>query len=316
MIDRRTAMRKTGWAALLTAAPARAVNRTVGHGLPPLGINLYMLAEDYRRDIDATLRAVAAIGYREVETNFDVYPPDRIRAALDRSGLTCANIILQASPLTPGGRGMTLATDAATLATAVRAVGAGHVTCSLFPLPPGVEMRPQAGETIPHMLARVTSRMTRADWQRNAAFFNAKGAELARHGVRIAYHNHNPEFAPIGESSGMAIMLEETDPALVDFEMDAGWVVAAGHDPVELLRAYPGRFRFMHVKDIAAGNVPNTVISAATIEAGAGIVDWSRVLRAAMANGVRHFAVEQEPPQIPPLNAARTSFAYLTRLRF
>ena len=145
---------------------------------------------------------------------------------------------------------------------------------------------------------------------------NAKGEVLRREGVKLAYHNHNPEFAPFGETNGLAILLEHTDPKAVAFEMDAGWVVAAGRDPVEILRAYPQRFRLMHVKDIAPTHKVNTVIKADTTEVGTGIIDWKRVLTAAVASGVKHFSIEQEPPysRMPPIEAARLGYERLSKL--
>ncbi len=98
--------------------------------------------------------------------------------------------------------------------------------------------------------------------------------------------------------------------------MDAGWVVAAGHDPVEPLRAYPDRFRLMHVKDVARSSPVNTAMTVTTTEVGSDIIDWKRVLGAAVAAGVRHFAVEQEPPYpIPEIESARRSFGYLSGLQ-
>jgi sugar phosphate isomerase/epimerase len=279
----------------------------------PIGINLYMLEDQYAADLNGTLEAVAKIGYREVETSFDTYPAKQIRDALIRTGLSCPNIGIL--PLGLRG-GLSLQSDPAAVAAAVHSVGAEYLTLTLFPLPPGVEMRPRTGESVAQMLARVAMSIKTDDWKRAADFLNAKGAQFARQGIKLAYHNHNPEFVPHGETNGLAILLEHTDPRLVSFEMDAGWVVAAGHDPVVLLRAYPGRFRLMHVKDIAPTHQTNTVFKADTVEVGAGIIDWKRVLTAALASGVRHFAVEQEPPYtIPRIEAARRAFAYLNTLQ-
>ena len=101
----------------------------------------------------------------------------------------------------------------------------------------------------------------------------------------------------------------------INLYMDVGWVVAAGHDPVQLLKAYPGRFRLMHVKDVASTHRVNTELRIVTTEVGTGIIDWQRVLTTAVGAGVEHFAVEQEPPYaMPELEAARKSYAYLNRL--
>jgi sugar phosphate isomerase/epimerase len=301
-----------GLAALMTANPAWAGRRLFASGGMPLGINIYMIAALFAHSADDALSAVAKIGFREVEAKLDIHPVEVVKAALDRNGLRCSTVGILPQPI---GSGASLETDPAILAASVHALGAEFLTCTLFPLPQGVEMRPKAGENSEAMLARIASGMTAESWKRAADYLNAKGAGLKRHGVRFAYHNHNPELAPHGETNGLAILLEHTDPDLVCFEMDAGWIVAAGHDPVEVLRAYPSRFRLMHVKDIAPTHQVNTTFRAATTAVGEGVIDWPRVLRAALASGVRHFAIEQEPPYATaPIEAARRSFAYLSSL--
>ncbi len=310
-MDRRAVL-AGGLGALSLPGLALASRPFFGGAGPRLGINLYMLAAQWAKDVDGTLAAVAQIGFREIETSLDHHSAQEIRAGLDRAGLGCANIGI----LPKAWRGgPSLETDIGTLAAAVHTIGATYLTCTLFPLPDGVEMRPAAGESVEAMLARIAALPTADDWKRTADYLNQKGRALRREGVRFAYHNHNPEFAPHGETNGLAILLEHTDPKFVDFQMDAGWVVAAGHDPVELLRAYPDRFRLMHVKDVAPGNHANTSFSVATTAVGSGVIDWPRVLHAAVSSGVQHFAIEQEPPYTtPPIEAARQSFAYLSRL--
>ncbi len=141
--------------------------------------------------------------------------------------------------------------------------------------------------------------MTADDWRFNADFLNAKGAVLKRSGLKLAYHNHNAEFSPLagggqGARNGYEILLATTDPALVGFEMDAGWVAAAGQDPFALLKDHPGRFTAMHVRDIKATTKPNFVFVQDPTEVGSGKIDWKRLLPAAHAAGVRDFFVEQE----------------------
>lgn len=312
MISRRSLIAAGGsasLAALATGAGARRFFDTKRH---PIGINLYVVSGLVAKDPATTLKALAKIGYREVETGLEGHDAATIAAAVRGAGLACSSLNLLPKPLR-GGR--SLADDAALVAQDARALGAAYVTCTLFPLPEGIVMRPQAGETFEAMMARVSASMTKDEWLRTADWLNARGADLKRHGVAFAYHNHNPEFAPRGETNGLSILLEHTDPALVHFHMDAGWVVAGGQDPVTILRAHPGRFRLMHVKDVAPSYHVNSAISVATTEVGSGIIDWARVLTAARAAGVQHFAVEQEPPYtLPPLESAAKSFAWLNAL--
>ena len=165
------------------------------------------------------------------------------------------------------------------------------------------------------MLARLGASMTPDDWKRNAEYLNAKGKALKQYGLRFGYHNHNVELAPLGASTGLAELIRGTDPALVSFEMDAGWVVAAGADPLALLAAYPGRFIAMHVKDVKASTHPNFGLQMDPCEVGQGTIDWKALLSKAHAANVRQFYVEQEPPfSKPRLESVAISFKYLNGL--
>jgi sugar phosphate isomerase/epimerase len=311
-MSRRTALQAAIGAMLAAVTPVYAARRPFASDAHALGINLYMLAADYARDIDGTLAAVARIGYREVETSLEVHSAETIKRALTRAGLRCSSLSVLPKPHRGG---LSLQTDTGVLAAGAQLLGAQYLTCNLFPLPQGMELRPLAGENPGQMMARISRSFTADDWKRNADFLNDKGAQFKRHGVRFAYHNHSAELAPHRDTNGLAILLERTDPALVHFHMDVGWVVAAGHDPVQILRAYAGRFRLMHVKDVAVKHQFNTELRVDTTEVGAGIIDWRRVLSAAIDVGVQHFAVEQEPPySVPEMDAARESFAYLSAL--
>ena len=107
--------------------------------------------------------------------------------------------------------------------------------------------------------------MTADDWKAYGDKLNRVGATLKAEGLRIAHHNHNLEFVKVGDTTGFDLIVTHTDPALVWFEIDVGWVAAAGHDPVALLRRYPGRFRMMHMKDIKPATVPTSVQAGAPI---------------------------------------------------
>src|SRR3546814_4387350 len=76
-------------------------------------------------------------------------------------------------------------------------------------------------------------------------------------------------------------LVEHTDPALVAFEIDTGWVAAAGHDPIATLKRYPGRFRLIHMKDIASETVPNYAFKQMPAIPGQGVLDWTALLPAA-----------------------------------
>ena len=294
------------------AAPARHRRFFAGHDLA-VGLQLYTLGEAPYRDLDGTLRAVAGIGYRTVESvGFMKRTAAEFRAALDRAGLACpsAHMPLQAD----GSGGPSLAGDLGPLAADMHRLGAKYVVVPIFAAPQSLG-GPRQGEDGLAFLSRASREMTADDWRRLAAQLNEKGAALKREGLRLAYHNHNADFTRHGARTAYDLLLENTDPDVVWFEMDVGWVAAAGVDPIPLLRAHRHRFRLMHVKDLKASTVPNNAFRMDPADVGSGTLDWKAILPVGYEVGIRYYYVEQEPPFAEPrLDAARRDYQYLARL--
>jgi sugar phosphate isomerase/epimerase len=282
-----------------------------GHGLP-LGLQLYTLGEAPYRDLDATLKAVAAIGYRTVETvGLMNRTAAELRAALDRAGLSCPSAHV---PIQPGAAGPTLSGDLGPLAADMHRIGVKYVVVPILPVPPRFGS-PRQGESGLAFLSRAARQMSADDWRRTAERLDAKGAALKREGLKLAYHNHNIEFVKPGSKSGYELLLENTEPQVVWFEMDVGWVAAAGVDPIPLLRAHRNRFRLMHIKDLAPSSPPNHAFAMNPADVGSGRLDWKAILPVGYDAGVRYYYVEQEPPFAGPrMEAARTDYEYLARL--
>ena len=276
----------------------------------PIGIQLYSLGPEAANDVDATFATVAKIGFKTVElAGFMGKSPAQLRAALDRAGLTCTSAHVQARRFGPDPA---LDGDLARLAEALHAVGAKQAVMPLFYIPQ--RFGAPSGDFVDY-LRRVATGMTADDWAFNADFLNEKGAALKKAGVRLGYHNHNCEFAPLGGGNGMEILLTRTDPSLVNFEIDVGWAAAAGQDPIALMNRHKGRFNLMHVKDLKPSTKPNFVLSMEPTEVGSGAIDWKRLLPAAHAAGVRDYFFEQEPPFARSrLESAKISFDYLARV--
>jgi sugar phosphate isomerase/epimerase len=278
----------------------------------PIGLQLYTVGDDMKRDFAGTLSAISAIGYRSVEpAGLLDHTPAEWRKTLDRLQLKCPSI--HVSPKAQK-TGLSLA-DIDALAEAAHTLGIGTIVCPSFNLPDSFSLQPQPGESMATMLARLGASMSADDWKTNADFLNQKGAALKKLGLQFAYHNHNIEFTPVGETTGFALLVNGTDPNVVSFEMDAGWVAAAGIDPAALLSRYPHRFTAMHVKDIKAGTKPNFALQLDPCEVGTGTIDWKTLLPKAYAANVHQFYVEQEPPYSkPPLESIAVSFKYLDGL--
>jgi sugar phosphate isomerase/epimerase len=209
---------------------------------------------------------------------------------------------------------LSLASEPAKIADSLGALGARWTVAPLLLLPNG--FKPQPGEDFAAAISRSVIAAGEDIWKRSAAQLNQVASSLKPLDISVAYHNHNLEFAPVGKTTGWDILWRETEKGLVNFEVDIGWVAAAGLDPVHFLERCHGRASLLHVKDIAQGNENNFRISMKPTEVGSGILPWARILPAAYRAGVRHFFVEQEPPFVlPRIEAAARSYSFLSTIK-
>ncbi len=304
-----------GGAAATLAATTPAWAATEGFFMRtklPIGLQLYTLGPGLAADLDNMLGQVAKTGYRTVElAGYLGRTPKELRAAFDKAGLACTSAHIQGRK---GGSDPSLV-ELDRLIPDAQVLGVRTIVLPMFPIPTHIDMTPKPGETRATLLARLSQQMTLDDWKATADLLNTSGATLKKAGLGLGYHNHNVEFAPTGGTTGMDYLLKNTDPSLVHFEMDAGWVVAAGVDPLALLKAHPHRFRQMHVKDVKPTTKTNFILQQDPTEVGSGIIDWKKLLPASYAAGIRDFFVEQEAPfEKPRLEAAKVSFEYLNGL--
>lgn len=306
-LDRR-AFLVAGVAAMTAGAASATAQPFFKRHALPIGIQLYTLGPDAAKDLDGTLKAVAGMGYRSVElAGLLGRTAAQMKASLDAAGLVSTSAHVQ-------GRGQ-LDGDLAKLAADLTTLGVKTAVMPTPYIPDRLEQRPASGEGIAEWFRRVLAQMTADDWKANADFLMAKARVLGASGIKVGYHNHNFEFAPVGGTTGLEILLANTDPKLVTFELDVGWVAAAGADPAAVLAKHKGRFTMMHVKDIKAGTTPNFALKMDPAEIGSGILPWKTLLPAAYAAGVRGFYVEQEPPFARPrIEAAKISVDYLAGL--
>ena len=141
--------------------------------------------------------------------------------------------------------------------------------------------------------------------------FNQKGGVCKKNGIRFAYHNHDYSFAVLDGQMGQDVMMKNTDPSLVDFEMDMYWVATAGQDIEAWLKKYPNRFRLCHVKD----RTKNTNEKDASCVLGQGSINYPKILKTARKSGVEYFIVEQEKYEgITPLKAVEADAYYMKGL--
>jgi sugar phosphate isomerase/epimerase len=211
------------------------------------------------------------------------------RAALARADLVCRSAHVDYERLTDEPRAVI---DEA------RALGAAFVVC---PWIPHDEQAP----------------FTRDCALRAARVFNAFGRVAKLEGLRFAYHCHGYEFAPSADGTLFDTLVQQTDGALVAFEIDLFWAKAGGADPARLVASLPGRVPLLHIKDMRRGlALPPASSSApddADVVAGTGQLDLPAILRAARLSRTEIYYIEDESPR--PWEQIPQSLNYLASLR-
>jgi sugar phosphate isomerase/epimerase len=245
-----------------------------------IGLQLYTVRDDLAKDFKGTLRKVAPMGYKGVGYGaMGGMAPKEFRAFLDGIGLfpACSGVGVD-----------TLEKDAAGYFAAQAEAGTPYAMLGSLP----EQMR--NGEEA---------------WKASAGKLNAWGKAAKAAGMVFQYHNHNMEFSGTGGKHGLDILLENTDPQLVKFQVDVGWVLAAGQDPVKWLRKMgSGRLVTVHIKD--CHRTPKLEWT----EVGTGELDTKAVLKACNELGVDWGLVEQDTCARDPLESAAISAKYLLGL--
>ncbi|MES2458544.1 MAG: sugar phosphate isomerase/epimerase [Bacteroidota bacterium] len=142
-------------------------------------------------------------------------------------------------------------------------------------------------------------------YKRAAEMFNKAGEDCKKAGIKFGYHNHASEFQSEGGQVFYDVLLQNTDPKYVGFEMDLGWVVAGGKDPFKYFEDYKGRFPLWHLKDMKGTR---------STEFGTGDLDITRLLKARKEAGLKYFFIEQEEYTESPLASMKINMAYLQNL--
>ena len=270
----------------------------------PIGLALYTVRNQFLQDPKGTLAQVAAIGYQEVEISpFPKMPTSDLKQAVAAAGLKA-----------PAGHtdAEHLKGDVQPLIETFKEVGLQYMICS-FPA-----TRPGAAPAARTPGQRFDPNFGEDDYKWMADLFNQVGEKCRKVGIQFGYHNHNIDFKAFDGRPALDMLLADTDPKLVQVEMDCYWVVRAGKDPVDYLKRYPGRIAILHVKDMKPALTPTTSITEGGgdgfTEVGKGSIDWKRIFQAAPEGGVKHYFVEQDKCAGPPMESAKISYEYLKAL--
>ena len=243
-----------------TAAAADAPARVAG-------IQLYTVRGSMAEDVGTTLKAIAGIGYREVEfAGYFGHSPAEIRRMLDDLGLVSPSAHVNAE---------TVEEDPAPFVDAASEVGHDYLTIAWI--------QPENRQTID-------------DYKRWADVANRLGEACRRAGMRAAYHNHEFEFQALQGVEPFELLLAETDPGLVYFELDFFWARFADQDVRDVIGRAPERFVMSHIKDMDAGRN--------MVSVGAGTIDFAAILADPVADSIRHCFVEHDNPEDPFRSAA------------
>lgn len=303
MLSRRAFLERGSLAlAAMSLQAARAADAQTGPLGRPIGLQLYTVREAVEKDLAGTLRAIAAIGYREVElAGIPAKSATELRKILDDLGLTAPSMHASMADLQDG---LQERIDYA------KALGTEYLVCA-FPWTADARFRSNPG----HAVVSLASGITLDDWKWNAEQLNKIGAAAKQAGLRCGYHNHNMEFRSYDGVVAYDELLRLTDPQLVTMEMDIAWVVTAGVDPVKYLKKHDDRISLLHVKDVVKDlRVTADRLQAQTTEVGSGKVDWKRVFKAMEPKRIAHYFVEQENFERLPLESVKISFDYLRGL--
>ena len=320
--DRRTFLKAVGASGAAFAAVACASAATASSGAPStaarsasagvpsglggrIGVQLYSVRDRLEKDFVGTLEGVAKIGFKEVEfAGYYNHSPEDVRSLLDRLGLRSpsSHIMLDA-----------IAKDIPGQVKSAKTIGHEYIT-------------------VPALIPPLMGKVAPDFWSKTAAEFNRVAKALKAEGLGFAYHNHNFEFEKLPDGrTGYDVLLTETDPALVQFELDLLWATIAGQDPVAMFAKNPGRFVMWHVKDVKGVDAAHTLAMSTTegspmqrlqklagslAAVGTGDIDFRRIFAAAGTSGMRHFFVENDsaPQTASSLADIETSYKNLRQM--
>lgn len=253
-----------------------------------IGLQLYSLRGEIGNDFDGVIKAVADMGYKQVEAasygdgKFYGMSPSQYREKIEAVGLESLSSHTGHIPSNPDEL-----FSESTMKWWDQCIAAHKEAGMKYLVVPGMHHP----NTLEHL-------------KKVCDLFNMIGEKCKDAGIKFGYHNHASEFTTKPEGKVMYdFMLENTNPEFVFFEMDIYWAVMAQQGPVEYFKRYPGRFKLLHVKDRK--------------ELGeSGLVDFATVFNHAALAGVENLVVEVEQYDYEPKVSVKMSFDYLQNSPF
>ena len=271
----------------------------------PVGLQLFTLFNTIDKDVPGSLKKIAAIGYKEIESAFSMLggyyglKPKEFASLAKDSGLSWQSHHVLGTPFKapPGGFRMP-----------------GGDTTKRFNPPPMRNLKENSQQLVDeateggvkYLVCASIALGTLDEIKQSVDILNKSGEACKKAGLTLCYHNHVHEFENVEGQIPYHILLSQTSPDTLQMELDLGWASNAGVDPVELFEKHPGRFPLWHVKDMDKDKKQPT-------EIGNGYIDFKRIFANAEKSGMKHFFVEQDGAPKPFENIA-TSFTNLSKI--
>jgi sugar phosphate isomerase/epimerase len=256
----------------------------------PVGLQLYSLREQFKKGVPATLDEVKSFGIKYVELagTYD-RAPEKFKMELGQRGIEAISGHFPYEKYRD---------DVESIAKEAEALGLKYAGCAW----------------IPH-----EGKFDEKTCREAIEVFNKAGEALAKHNIKFFYHTHGYEFQKHGyDETLFDLLMKETKPEFVSYQMDIFWIVHPGKDPVRLLKKYSGRWELMHLKDMRKGTATGMLTGSSPVAndvaLGTGQMDIPEILEAAKKAGVKWYFIEDESPssekQIP------MSLKYLEQVKF
>lgn len=280
MRSRRDFLKTSGSLAFGAIALPGFADATPPYPVKEIGVQLYTVRKEMLADNIGTLKKLAALGYNQIESagsekgNYYGLKPAEIKKVISDLGMKL--------------RSGHVHYDDKWQQTIDEAAEAGQEYLI-------VSSMPSRGQTV-------------SNYEKVADAFNKAGESCKKSNLLFGYHNHDYEFEKDNGKILYEVLVEKTDPKLVHHEMDLGWVVVTGNDPLDFFARYPGRFPLWHLKDMDLKEKHST-------EFGKGGLDIKKILGASKKAGMKYFFIEQEEYTGTPFESLEYNYNYLKNLK-
>ncbi|MDQ2863735.1 MAG: sugar phosphate isomerase/epimerase [Bacteroidota bacterium] len=281
MNSRRNFLKTSGVLAVSSFLISDLVRAAARKSVTDVGLQLYTVRNEMLKDNVGTLKKIASLGYKEIESagsekgSFYGFKPAEMKKICKDLGMN-----LRSGHVHYDDKWQQTINDA---------VESGQQYLI-------VSVMPTKGQTVDN-------------YKSVAEVFNRAGEACKKSNIILGYHNHDSEFEKDNGKVLYDVLLENTDPEFVKMEMDLGWVIVTGNDPLAYFAKYPGRFPLWHLKDM-------DMKEKHSVEFGKGALDVKKMLENKKKAGMKYFFVEQEEYAGTAFDCLKYNMGYLKNLKY